>query len=77
MENWIVVLSDDDASKRQLEVCKELKPPLDGVVMCDRDNQSALCSEVRQFPTFCNKDTNMCTHGLRDTLEQLNELQTL
>ena len=81
MNEWVVILDDDELSKKQLEVCKLLKPQLKGVIMCSDANMneeaSQVCKNVDYFPAFCNLNNNTCTYGVRTNLEELTELTQL
>lgn len=75
MDQWVLVVDDKDAtSNEQLAVCKALKPPLRGVVVCETNTKEELCREVDMFPAFCNANTNSCTYGLRKSQEELDAL---
>ena len=76
MENWIVVVDSDDVSKRQMDVCRALRPSLQGAVECHLpDNAEAtVCKDVKYFPAFCNTTSNECVYGLRTEQSDFDEL---
>lgn len=63
MDKWILVVDDDEISKAQLEVCRAERPPLKGVVQCDKVSDEPLCAEVDFFPAFCHEEKNACVYG--------------
>ena len=69
--SWVVVVGDDEVSRRQLEVCRTLRPPeVRGAIRCDDlDNHlHPVCTSLPQFPAFCDATTNACAPaGLRET----------
>lgn len=78
MDDWIVVLDDDAASRAQLEVCQALRPSLKGAVKCDATAQQAdVCQTVDFFPAFCHAPSNACVYGVRRTEAELQALVTL
>jgi hypothetical protein len=78
MEDWILVLDEnEDVCRRQLEVCRVSKPPLQGVVMCDKATNVDVCHKVDYFPAFCHVPTDRCVYGLRRTSDEFAELATL
>ena len=77
MDQWILVLGEDDASREQLDICKALKPPLKGSVVCDERSKEAICSEVPFFPAFCHTATNSCVYGVRTDRDAFDSLTTL
>lgn len=76
MEQWVVVLDSDKVSRTQLEICKAVRPPLQGMVRCDLDKNrdAAVCAKVDYFPAFCNTSTSECVYGLRRTLGDFTDL---
>ena len=76
MDQWVVVLDADPVSRRQLEVCKALRPSLAGAIQCDlSENEDAkICTAVHYFPAFCNVTHNQCSYGLRATRAELEAL---
>lgn len=76
MENWIVVVDADDVSKRQMEVCRALRPSLQGAVECHlpENAEASVCNDVRFFPAFCNTTTNECVYGLREKQADFDQL---
>ena len=77
MENWVIVLDEEDAlSQEQLKVCKVLKPEVKGVVMCPRHASPELCDHVDFFPAFCHTKSNSCVYGMRTTKEDFADLAT-
>ena len=77
MNNWVLVADSDPLSTHQIEVCKALRPPIAGAILCsDVDNRDApVCYEVSHFPAFCHKETRECRYGLRATQADLDELK--
>lgn len=73
LEDWIVILDDDAASKYQLDVCLAVKPKIRGAIRCDDpDNEgAAVCEKVEAFPTWCYAPTNECFAGVRDSEEAI------
>jgi len=54
MPEWVVVLDvDDPVSQKQLDICKQKKPDLKGVVECDKESKEPLCHSEDYFPAFC------------------------
>ena len=81
MDEWIVVLDEDDSlSHEQLEVCQALRPALKGALVChagDDPRNETLCNEVEHFPAFCHAPTNACVYGLRETQDDFEALATI
>lgn len=79
MDRWVVVVDGDETSKRQMDVCRVLRPPLQGAIDCsDPDNASAtVCTEVDFFPAFCDTEQRKCVYGLRETIDELEGLVRL
>ena len=80
-EKWIFVGDTDmcDYSKFQVDICKSLELPLKGAILCNDEQQreSEACQKVPAFPCFCNIETSVCISGLRETIEDFQELQRL
>lgn len=76
MNNWVVVLDDDDVSRRQMQVCQLLKPPLKGAIEChlEENADASACNEVTHFPAFCHVETGECLYGLRTSLRDMEAL---
>lgn len=76
MQNWIVVVDSDDVSARQMQVCRALRPQLQGAVECNlpENADAAVCRDVKYFPAFCNTTTNECVYGLRKEQSDFDEL---
>jgi len=79
MENWVLVVDGDAASKKQVDVCRQHPVGLQGFIECDKpENQDAsICSAVDYFPAFCNTSQKSCVYGVRDTENALLALRTL
>lgn len=79
MDNWVLVVDGDTASKKQVDVCRQNPVGLQGFIECDKpDNKDAsICSAVDYFPAFCNTAQNSCVYGVRDTENALLALKTL
>jgi len=79
MENWVLVVDGDTASKKQVDVCRENPVGLQGFIECDKpENQDArICSAVDYFPAFCNTLQRSCVYGVRDSEKALLDLRTL
>ena len=79
MENWVLVVDGDAASKKQVDVCRQNPVGLQGFIECDKpDNKDAsICSAVDYFPAFCNTAQKSCVYGVRDTESALLALKTL
>jgi|MDTB01.3.fsa_nt_gb hypothetical protein len=79
LSDWVVVVDNDSFSQQQKNICRELKPDLQGMIDCnDIDNTNTVtCRKVLNFPAFCHLPTDSCVYGVRDTLEALNKLPTL
>ena len=80
-EEWIFVgdMNVCEYSKPQVQVCNELGLKIHGAILCNDDQQknSEACRQVPAFPAFCNKHTNICVSGLRETQELFDELQSI
>jgi hypothetical protein len=78
-EKWIFVgdTQYDPYSQEQVDICKNLHLPLKGAILCNDENQkkSEACQKVPAFPCFCNIETSVCVSGLRETLEDFEDLQ--
>lgn len=75
LTDWIAVLDGDPVSDRQRDVCKTHCKELKGWVDCrTQDVEEKICFAVKQFPAFCNVQTDECTYGLRDTPEAIAAL---
>lgn len=78
---WIFVgdLEECAHSKKQVEICKSMKLPLKGAILCnDKDHaESEACVKVPAFPCFCNVESHLCVAGLRETSDQFDALQKL
>lgn len=73
MPEWVVVLDvDDPVSQKQLDICKQQKPDLKGVVECDKESKEPLCHSVDYFPAFCEAESNRCVYGLRQQFEEFS-----
>jgi hypothetical protein len=79
MDNWILVVDGDTASKKQVDVCRQNPVGLQGFIECDKpENKDAdICSAVDYFPAFCNTAQKSCVYGVRDTQNSLLALKTL
>lgn len=78
LEGWILVVDEDAYSRRQLEICKAIRPKLQGVEDCTRaDANQELCRETKFFPSFCHVETKACVAGLRTTQDSFVELSRL
>jgi hypothetical protein len=79
MDNWVLVVDGDAASKKQMEVCRQNPVGLQGFIECNKvDNTDAsICSAVDYFPAFCNTAQKSCVYGVRDTENTLLALKTL
>lgn len=77
--DWVVVLDADEASLRQLDVCRVQKPDLQGAILCnDEENRdAAVCTSVTHFPAFCHVPTNACVYGLRTSADDFEELRLM
>lgn len=72
-----LVLGDDDVSRAQLAVCRELRPRLRGVLDCGGAapldaTQRELCAQLARLPAFCDDDK--CQVGFRGTDASLARL---
>lgn len=78
MDKWILVVDDDAVSRRQMEVCRAVRPGLKGFVDCsEEENRDApICAAVDAFPAFCDEERSACVYGFRGTAEELAALQT-
>ena len=76
MNDWVVVVDDDAVSRRQMDVCKLLKPPLHGAIECNLDDnaEAKVCLDAKYFPAFCNVKSNECVYGLRTTMQDMEAL---
>ena len=79
MDEWLLVVDDDAASTRQLDVCRADKSKLGGYIECHApENADApICQAVEYFPAFCHRTQRSCVYGVRDTPAALAELTTL
>lgn len=79
MDNWVLVVDSDAASKKQVDVCRQHPVGLQGFIECDKpENKDArICSTVDFFPAFCNTAQKSCVYGVRDTENTLLALKTL
>ena len=79
MDKWILVADDDALSRRQVEVCRAVRPGLKGYVDCSEEaNRTApICAAVDAFPAFCDEERKACVYGFRGTAEELTALATL
>ena len=63
-DKWILVADPKvcDLSQKQINVCKDLKIPLKGAVLCDTpaNEKTPVCHDIDFFPSFCHVDTNVC-----------------
>ena len=78
MDKWVVVVGDDAVSKKQMDVCRALKPPLHGAVEChlDTNADASVCTKTRFLPAFCNVQTDECVYGLRTEMRDIEALLT-
>lgn len=76
MGDWVVVVDSDEVSKRQMDICRQLKPALSGAVECNlpENAEASVCHQVRYFPAFCNTTSNKCVYGLHKTPEEFAAL---
>jgi hypothetical protein len=81
MDDWLLVVEKGEPiSEAQLEVCKVIKPPLKGVVMCsptgqeEEEGTKKLCDSVDRFPAFCSVTKKGCLYGYRDKESDFQEL---
>lgn len=79
MDDWVLVVDGDAASKRQVAACRQHPVGLQGFIECDKpDNKDAsICAAVDFFPAFCNTAQKSCVYGVRDTESALLALKTL
>lgn len=76
MNEWVLAINDDPVSRAQLDVCRQTKPALRGVVACHEAVDHAtrkLCANLRAFPAFCNDRSNECTYGYREDFTDLGQ----
>ena len=80
-QRWIFVgdIETCPHSKRQVQTCKDLGLDIKGAILCNEPDhaKSEACEKVPAFPCFCNLDSNVCIAGLRETMDQFNELQSI
>ena len=75
---WILVTDNDGVSQKQLQVCTRIKPPLAGRMDCSvLGGDEPICNELKDFPAFCHRETNVCVFGLRLTQDSFVELEKL
>ncbi len=79
MDNWVLVVDGDTASKRQIDACRQHRVGLQGFIECDKpeNKDASICSAVDFFPAFCNIAQNSCVYGVRDTESTLLALKEL
>ena len=78
LSKWILVVDSDEVSRKQMEVCQIIKPPLRGVEDCSLPGANEeLCREVTRFPIFCHHVTKACVPGLRLTQSRFNQLEQI
>ena len=78
LHNWVLVVGNDDLSKEQRRICRELKPKLAGIEKCHRsDANQSVCQTIDFFPAFCNMDTKECAFGLRTSMKAISALPSL
>ena len=61
--SWVVVVGDDEVSRRQLEVCRTQRPgQVRGAIRCDDldTHLHPICTTVPRFPVFCDLQTSAC-----------------
>ena len=75
LRKWVLIADNDAVSQKQLQVCAAVKPPLAGMIDCSVVRNEPICSEVRDFPAFCHRETNVCVFGLRLTQDSFVELE--
>lgn len=79
MEKWVLVADTNvcNLSKKQVEVCKELKIPLKGAIMCNQEEneKTPVCHNVDFFPTFCHSESGICVPGIRKTKKEFDDLE--
>ena len=78
-ENWVLVgdTDIDQYTQPQIETCKKMNLNLKGVILCNDENQknTNACFQVPAFPAFCNLESKICLSGLRQTEEEIADLQ--
>lgn len=78
--SWIVVVDSDAVSQQQLAVCRaNPSEHVRGAIECDSDvnRDTPVCHQVTHFPAFCHEPSNSCVYGLRQTQNDLQELNAI
>tara|TARA_B100001741_G_C16554059_1_gene601292 strand:- start:2006 stop:2293 length:288 start_codon:yes stop_codon:yes gene_type:complete len=80
-EEWIFVgdMNVCPHSKNQVDICNTLDLKIKGAILCHEDkySDSEPCKQVPAFPSFCNVNSQVCISGLRESLDDFNELQKM
>ena len=78
MEEIVLVVHRDAVCKRQLEVCKEVKPSLAGVEDCGaKGRNEELCRAVEYFPAWCRSSpagSLDCVYGYRGSQQRIESV---
>ena len=79
MENWVLVVDGDLASKKQMDICRKHPVGLHGFIECDKleNKDASICSAVDYFPAFCHTTHHSCVYGIKGSEEALMALKGL